>query len=145
MVNLEHYFVDGAKWQEQVILMILKGRILEVIDNTYDNTLRAYKASIEVGRYENCREQGYVFTLKYDYNQIAHYCVFEHRNSDSICVIKFKGHCFNTPTIEEIWKGKDSKYDFTKSFKYMAFNEVTDYLIEDMQRELYDYINEHSN
>ena len=138
--DLEHYFEDGAKWQEQVVLMILKGRMIEVIGDTYDTKKSEYKAKICVGRYENCREQGYVFTLMYDDRQLAHYCVFEHRNSDSICVIKFNKYCLNTPTIEEIWEGRKDKYDVTKSFNYMAFNSVTDYIIEDMKAEINKHI-----
>lgn len=139
-LNIEHYMVDGAKWQEQVVMMILKGRIREVTDGTYNTEYRKYDAEVVIGRYENCREQGYVFSLKYkEFNQLAHYCVFEHRNSDSICIIKFNGSFINTPTIEDIWKDRKGKYDYDKSFEYGQFNEVADWLIEDMKKEISDY------
>lgn len=139
-LNIEHYMVDGAKWQEQVIMMILKGRIREVTNDTYNTEYHKYDAEVVIGRYENCREQGYVFSLKYkEFKQLAHYCVFEHRNSDSICIIKFNGSFINTPTIEDIWKDRKGKYDYDKSFEYGQFNEVADWLIEDMRKEISDY------
>lgn len=139
MADLKNYFEDGAKWQEQVVLMMLKGRLDEVTDNTYDKDyLYRYHADVQVGRYENCREQGYVFTLRYNFDQLAHYCVFEHRNSDNICIIKL-----NKPTLNDIWEGKESKYDVTKQFKYMEFEKTVDYIIDDMKAEIAKYLEEH--
>lgn len=138
-LNIENYMSDGAGWQEQVVMMILKGRINEVTDSTFNSEHHRNDAEIVIGRYENCREQGYVFSLKYKYNQLAHYCVFQHRNSDSICIIKFKGDFINTPTIDDIWKDRKDKYDYDKSFEYKHFNEVVDWLIEDMSKEISDY------
>ena len=62
MVNINEYLNDGANWQAQAVLAYIKGNIFSLENFVkYDNNL-FYKA--KVGRYENCREQGYVFSIQ---------------------------------------------------------------------------------
>ncbi len=143
MIDIKTYFVDGAKWQEQAILMCLKGRVMEVIGETFDDKyVFRYHADVKVGRYENCREQGYIFSICYDSRQLMNYAVFEHRNSDRICIIKFRGQFLNTPSVDEVWKDKRDKWDVDKEFGYGSIVETTDYIINDMCDVLYNYIEE---
>lgn len=75
--------------------------------------------------YCNCREQGFVLTVDtYGPNlpRNINYAFYEHRNSDSICVIKWEGRINITGGVtpsdipEEVFR---TKYDVTKSFDYM--------------------------
>ena len=152
MTNVKHYFNDGANCKIQAICCLMKMAIDNISDVVYNNKEELEERNryyddeyceerIEVGRYENCREQGYVFTLKYGFEDIAHYCVFEHRNSDCICLIKFKGQFTNTPTIDQIWKGRETKWDYDTSFSYSEVYECFEWLCEDMKIDLTEHIN----
>lgn len=115
MINIENYLDDGANWQAQCVLAYLRtiGN-LKVQDLTWNEEKERYDGELRVGRCENCREQGYVFTLIYGIDQLAHFWVYEHRNSDILCVVEFKGFFINTPTIANI--PINDKYDTTKDF-----------------------------
>ena len=83
-MKLQEYMNDGANWQAQVILIYLRQNEPFILEGTYNSELRSYEASLSVGRYENCREQGYIFSLRYKGMQ-RNYAVYEHRNSDNLC------------------------------------------------------------
>ncbi len=115
MIEIESYMYDGANWQAQCVLAYLRCMgIAKVEDLTWDKENRRSEGKLKVGRCENCREQGYVFTIIYGVKQLAHFWVYEHRNSDNLCVVEFEGFFLNTPTINNI-PMKD-KYDTTKDF-----------------------------
>ena len=98
MIDINNYMNDGAGWQAQAVLAYLKGNLGPILADAY------YKTSVmvEVGRYENCREQGYVFTLRFHTKKQGciqrNYAVYQHRNSDSICVLISNTFTINTPT-----------------------------------------------
>ena len=119
MINIEYYLTDGANWQAQCVLAYLRymGN-LKVQDLTWNEEKERYEGELRVGRCENCREQGYVFTIIYGVKELVHFWVYEHRNSDDLCVVEFEGFFINTPTINDI--PMRDKYDY-----YMAhFDEV---------------------
>lgn len=133
MVNIHYYLNDGANYQAQAILTLIRGMMYEL--TTMDDKFRK-EIGIEVGRYENCREQGYVATLKYNYGTVMSYCFYQHRNSDRICIIKFKGDTMNTPSIETIWEGKKDKWDTDMSFGCHEVVNAAEWIIENMEGEL---------
>lgn len=115
MINIEYYMEDGANWQAQCVLAYLRSIGNSRVENlTWDKEKHRAEGELRVGRCENCREQGYIFTLIYGVKQLAHFWVYEHRNSDALCVVEFDGFFINTPTINDI-PMKD-KYDTTKDF-----------------------------
>lgn len=117
MINIEYYMEDGANWQAQCVLAYLRSIGNSKVENlTWDKEKHRAKGELRVGRCENCREQGYIFTLIYGTKQLVHFWVYEHRNSDVLCVVEFEGFFINTPTINNI-PMKD-KYDTTKEFSY---------------------------
>lgn len=63
MTDINNYLNDGANWQAQAVLCYLRGNEFEYSNGYYDSENREYLAKIKVGRCENCREQGYVFTF----------------------------------------------------------------------------------
>lgn len=115
MINIEHYLDDGANWQAQCVLAYLRGIGNSRVESiTWNKEKKRAEGGLSVGRCENCREQGYIFTLTYGAKQLVHFWVYEHRISDALCVIEFEGFFYNTPTIADI-PMKD-KYDITKDF-----------------------------
>ena len=131
MMNIRHYMHDGANWQAQAVLAYMRGHIFQVEDEVKkkDNWGMSY-----VGRYENCREQGYVFSIKVGLEQ-RHYAVYEHRNSDEICVLISDGVCMDTPNVEFMWKDRGenaTKYDYNMGFRYGEIMECGEWIIDDM-------------
>lgn len=115
MINIEHYMTDGANWQAQCVLAYLRRMGHSVVEDlTWNKEKRWSEGELSVGRCENCREQGYVFTITYGVKQLVHFWVYEHRNVDNLCVVEFEGSFINTPTINDI-PMKD-KHDVTMSF-----------------------------
>jgi hypothetical protein len=122
---------DGADWQAQAVLAYMRGHIFQVEDEVKkkDNWGMSF-----VGRYENCREQGYVFSIKVGLEQ-RHYAVYEHRNSDRICVLISDGVCMDTPNVEFMWKDRGenaTKYDYNKDFRCGETMECGEWIIDDM-------------
>lgn len=142
LTNLENYHNDGANWQAKIILAYVQMMHHQVLDVAWDSNSHTSKASIYVGRYENCREQGYVFSLIYRGNQ-RHYAVYEHRNSDTICVLISNKPSMNTPDVETMWADKpenSTKWDYDKGFNCGEFEECTCFIIEDMVKTLKEWI-----
>lgn len=108
-----NYMQDGACYQARAVLMMLQG----IMEDDY-----AAFEEPTVARWENCREQGYVISthcIKAK-NQL-YIAFFEHRNSDSICAVKWnEPYMLNSPTIYTATFGdvyKD-KYDVSFSVGY---------------------------
>lgn len=120
MLNIESYLNDGANWQAQCVLSYIRSH------NPFSGTIE-----IQVGRFENCREQGYVFTLVKNFQQIRHYAVYEHRNSDELIVLIQNGFSLNTPNVE--FFESNNKYDYDKSFKCGEIVECGEYILNDMK------------
>ena len=130
MVKVEDYLNDGANWQAQAVLAYLKNQYFYLLQGTWNNELRLNEADFYVGRYENCREQGYVFSVRYMSEQ-RNYAVYEHRNSDSLCVVVFDKPTINTPSLDDVIANMKDKYDTTKDFKCGEIVACGDYILED--------------
>ncbi len=134
MIEISRYMDDGAGWQEQAVLAYVR----KFADNVKDiETSDEEKAEIEcllsfvhvrVGRYENGREQGYIFSV-WCFSKGFNIAVFEHRNGDTLCLNVFDGVFINTPTWEDVWKGKESKWDYDYGFEYGQIVECGDKII----------------
>jgi len=141
MTNIENYMHDGANWQAQSVLAYLRAMKENAIDDTWNKEFHKYDASVEVGRYENFREQGYIFSVRYKGKQ-RNYCVYEHRNSDDLCVVVFDGVTINTPTLKMVCRAMgDSKWNYTKAFPCGQITACGDYIFDDMKN----FINEMLN
>lgn len=132
MENLKHFNNDGANYKAQMILAYLRNYAEQPFD---DNGLKYdYGNCIEVARYDNCREQGYIFTLNVHYKQ-RHYAVYEHRNSDEIIVLISTKQVMHTPSVDDMWadKGENAtKYDYDKDFAYNEVMDACEWIIDDM-------------
>ena len=133
MTQVDKYLDDGANWQAQAVLAYLRSMYSWVVNGTWNKVHEFYEATFHVGRYENCREQGYVFSLRYK-NEQRNYAVYEHRNSDVIILLVFDKLTINTPCGEEVWDNMKDKYDYTEAFSCGRIVECGNYIIEDAQK-----------
>lgn len=132
-MKLENYLNDGASWQAQMVLAYLRAH-------------NCKEWNIQVGRYENCREQGYVFTLiSDDYKNRRNYAVYEHRNCDNIIVLISDKFTSSTPTCEEMWADKPknaSSHDYDKGFKYDEAYECAEFILDNMEETIKSWNND---
>lgn len=142
---IENYLRDGANWQAQAVLAYMRTQIFRVEEEL--TKLKPSFAMLKVGRYENNREQGYVFTIEVDGKQ-RHYAVYEHRNSDYICVLISNKMTANTPNVDDMWSDKGenaSKYDYDRGFHFGEIVNCGNYIIEDMIEWVENFIEEKSD
>ena len=142
MQQIDNYIHDGANWQAQCVLAYLRSQWELVKDvDIQGSEARNFLSHIwvYVSRYDNCREQGYTFSLVFIGEDVptVHYTVFEHRNSDRLCILK---NHFDIPhsniTVEDIWQNRNDKYDIDKDFPYGDIMLCCKWLIEDMKTEI---------
>lgn len=132
---LKSYLEDGACHQAQAVLAFVKG--LCHIDGSWDSETKTEKARIEVARWENCREQGYVLSLLSEgYKRQLNIAFFEHRNSDNICAVKWEQVSMNSLTIETAKFGdvyKD-KYDVSYGVGYGEVLKMSRWIIQELNK-----------
>ena len=136
MTNIREYMHDGANWQAQAVLACVRYGVKSYLyPNGEDEPI------VVVGRYENGREQGYVFTLTLNQcKPMMSYCVYEHRNSDSICVQMFHSYCGDTPGVDTIFRGKRDKWDVDKTFGCGKVDECATFIYEDMHKRWKEFV-----
>lgn len=140
MIEIESYMNDGANWQAQAVLAAVRYMSQMTLDLAYDKEKNYKRAKIVVGRYENCREQGYIFTLLVDWETIYNVAVYEHRNSDSLCVKGFEGSFINTPRADDL-KMSD-KYDYDKSFNCGKIMDCAEWIDSVFERKIMETLEE---
>lgn len=135
MAQIREYMNDGANWQAQAVLAYMRGHIFRIEDVVkYTHKDKNLYLHTKVGRYENCREQGYVFSIQVGIKE-RHYAVYEHRNSDQLIVLIANGLNMNTPSVDFMWKDRGenaTKYDYNKSFNWGEITECGGWIIDDM-------------
>lgn len=129
MQDLKTYLQDGAKHQARAVLAILQESA--DIEPSWDKERKMYIAEPKIGRWENCREQGYIVSLRSkNYSEQINIAFFEHRNSDSICAVKWEQYSVNPLTIDnaefgEIYK---DKYDVSYETEYGEIVEMAGWI-----------------
>lgn len=125
-INLSEYLKDGAGRQARAVLPFIN----ENIESSFKNG--HYEGVIKVGRWENCREQGYVISLTtQDYQKQLNIAFFEHRNSDDIHAIRWEQVTLNTPTIDGLPKDHsfyNDKFDTDKRVGYGNVLEMAEWI-----------------
>lgn len=127
-MNIRNYMDDGANWQAQAVLAYLRNMTIE---ESWDDNFHRYTTEIEVARWHNCREQGYVAKLySKDCAKQLNIIWFEHRNSDSICALKWEEFTINFPTIdsEELAKVYTDKWVSHKSVEHGNIVEMGEWI-----------------
>jgi hypothetical protein len=140
-MKIDYLFEDGANFQAQIVALIIKSQREFILTPTWNRKWGEYEGRILIGRLENCREQGYVLSLSFNGNQ-RNYGIYEHRNIDDICILINDMNTINTPTMEQIWEGKEDKYNYDKSFGYGEWNDCAKWIGEDMKAHLSKWVEE---
>ena len=121
MIQIHSYLEDGANHQVQAVLPFIKLKT---------------DLNVMVSRWENCREQGYVFQLRSkDYSDQLNIAIFEHRNSDRIHAVKWKQVSTNSLNIDTAEFGdiyKD-KFDTSFSVEYGSVVEMSDWVVSQFE------------
>lgn len=136
MTALEKYLDDGANWQAQGVLAYLRYHldaksIVSKLTDTKD-WKRPDFPYVEVGRFENFREQGYVLMVTFK-GKRRNYAFFEHRNSDELVVFISNKISLNTPSIDDIY-GDRGKYNYDMSFERGQIVECADDIMMDVEK-----------
>ena len=135
-MKLQDYLQDGAGTQARCVLMLLQ---VFNIESSYNKERHRCDATIEVARWENCREQGYIISLINKKGEQINIAFFEHRNSESICALRWLQSSINSITIEtaqfngDAYKD-DNKYNVSKSVGYGSFIEMKDWIISELTK-----------
>ncbi len=107
--------------------------ILEILRNDEDF---CNKVDLKIGTFTNCRECGLTFMLSGQYdkdkqyksiNKPFTYCVYEHRNSDSIIINGKEGYISLNGDLPY---ASDSKSTYLASFSYNEYNQAAEKLIQ---------------
>ena len=132
MYNIENFLYDGANMQAQIVAILIREQKSRVLDLLWNEDWKDYEGRITIGRFENCREQGYVVSINDYHGNQKNYAFYEHRNSDNICILTREGVTINTPSLEYMWEGKKDKWDTDKSFSYGEWEKCADWILNDM-------------
>ena len=111
MVNIERYNNDSACWQAKAVLAYVRHRIIPILDDQF----RYHGVAIEVDLYDNGREEGYIFSVKFwarGQKYQRNYAVYQHRVGDGICVLISPAVTEGTPTVQDMWSGKPADHTY---------------------------------
>lgn len=120
---------EGADAQSNAVLAYLAGHAS--IEESWNQEFHAYDAEPEIARWHNCREQGYVVSLRsQDRSRQLNIAFFEHRNSDEIVAVKWEQNTINPPTIETAKFGNiyKDKYDVSHRASYAEAAAMADWI-----------------
>lgn len=135
--KLQNYFSDGANCNVQSVLCLLKHKIGNGIEESWNDEYKTYEADIQVARWENYREQGYIVYLTNKNNEQLNIAFFEHRNSDNLCAVKWIQNSINSLTIENAdFKNEvyTNKWDVSVSFNYNQAYELAEWLFNELTK-----------
>lgn len=112
MTQLNHYMQDGANHQARAVLAF--------VQSLADDLCYKHSYYLQVARWENGREQGYVIKATNHKRVQLNIAFFEYRNSDFIHFLKWEQKTFNSPTLQDcIDSGVyENKYDNQYSVEY---------------------------
>jgi hypothetical protein len=133
MTDLQCYLQDGASYQARAVLMHLQGLYQDGLNGTWGDEYHRYMAEVQVSRWENCREQGYVCMLRYK-RKCLNIVWFVHRNSDELHAVRWEQFSINAPTIDtadfqNIYK---SKWDTSYQVQYAQYKEMAQWIFDEL-------------
>lgn len=102
------------------ILILVKKELSEVLCDT-----EGLEFELEIGEFENCREYGYTYSLLGGIQDNV-FCVYEHRNSDNICI----NGCKREDVKPYGPYSGESKWDTLGSFSYSEYHAASKQLVE---------------
>ena len=133
MEMLYEYMQDGACPPARAVLAYLQHA--DGIENSWDDTHNKYMARPKVARWENCREQGYIVSMRSNkHNNQINIAFFEHRNTDAICAVMWEQVSLNTLTIAtaEFNGIYENKYDTSFDVDYHEADKMADWITKQL-------------
>jgi hypothetical protein len=125
---------DGTTWEAQCVLAYLRANASNILSVTYNSEKRINEGRLEVGRFENDLEQGYMFSLIYRSEQ-RNYVVYNDRSTTGLELFVFDQLTNDTPTKEDIWKaGGKVRPQPTKTFEWNEIIKCATYIQKDMEQ-----------
>lgn len=116
--------VAGKYGRQDTLAEIIKALVLNKISNKlYDFDKQSIE--LEIGTFDNCRESGYTYSLK-DGEQDNVFCVYEHRNSDQICI----NGCKREDVKPYGPYSGETKWDVLHEAGYEEYHEIAEKLTE---------------
>lgn len=116
--------VAGKYGRQDTLAEIIKALVLnKVSDQLYDMDKQTIE--LEITTFDNCRETGYTYSLK-DGEQDNVFCVYEHRNSDQICI----NGCKREDVKPYGPYSGETKWDVLFSTGYGCYHETAEKLVE---------------
>ena len=98
-----------------------------------------YKINLETKPWYNGRERGFVVSMSRKFGRNIHIAVFEHRNSDDICALKWEtekpywNHPLEDPNIfEKAYSGK-TKWDVAFTVKSGEIGKMADWVYKELK------------
>jgi len=130
MQSMYTYGADGACAAARAVLAHVQQG--DGIEESWSKEYHRYLAAPTVSRWENCREQGYVISLRSaDYSRQINIAFFEHRNSDAICAVLWEQTTINAPTIDTIPESAyPDKYSVSHSVPYDCAYKMAQWILE---------------
>jgi len=100
---------------------------------------REYIVRFQISPWNNGREHGFAISMQRDFGQrCVHFAVFEHRNTDSICVLEwetdsdyYNGVVTDEATLDRAYHG-GGKHDVAATFAYGRVGEAAHWVYEHM-------------
>ncbi len=125
---------DGADPQSVAVKAYLSGH--SGIESSWSRERSEYLAQPQIDRWHNCREQGYVVSMRSrSLQKQINVAFFEHRNSDSICAVAWEQTTLNPPTIDSAQMGdiyKD-KGDVSHAVSHGQAFEMADWIYKALE------------
>jgi len=128
--------------QARAVLAYLSGH--DGIEASWSHDRGQYLARPTVAEWHNCRERGYVISMRageYTGPQI-NIAFFEHRNSDAICAVEWVQDTLNPPTIDTAdFGGKiyRDKYDVSHRVSAGRADQMADWICNRLERHWKDH------
>jgi len=137
MADVKHYLNDGANRQAAAALAMFQYYLGDGIEASWDDKWSRYTAKIQVARWENCREQGYVLYLRTsDYKHQLNIAFYEHRNSDHIECARWEQITFNAPSLNtpEAADPQDYSYGWENSKSFGYPNKAAEWMFNEFEK-----------
>lgn len=107
------------------------------IEVSWNTERQDYDADVRCATWYNGRERGIVvYMLNARREKQINIAVYEHRNSDQICVLKFEtAPTINPPMLADVPEGVfESSSDYTASFDYGRAGSAAEWVYDDLSK-----------
>lgn len=129
--------VNRPHAQARAVLAYLSA--FDGVEASWSNELKRYEARVDCAEWHNGRERGYVLSMRapqYTGTQL-NIAFFEHRNSDSICALKWVQQTLNPPTIDTADFGGtvyNDKYDVSHEEPVGCAGAMADWIFDQLEQ-----------